>query len=54
MLPKEILQFIPTAQERLKGKSPQEVQKYVLNAFQAKGININQMAQRLGLRMPNN
>lgn len=40
--------------EVMKGKSPQEMQQYVRNVAQTQGVNLNQLAQKMGFQLPNN
>ena len=38
--------------EVLDGKSPQEVRAYVQNVAQTQGVDLSQLAQRMGLQLP--
>lgn len=38
--------------EVLDGKSPQEVKAYVQNVAQTQGVDLAQLAQRMGLQLP--
>jgi len=40
--------------EVMKGKSPQEMQQYVRNVAQTQGVDLNQLAQKMGFQLPNN
>ena len=38
--------------EVMNGKSPQQLEQYVKNLAQTQGVNINQLANRLGFNLP--
>ena len=38
--------------EVLDGKSPQEIKAYVQNVAQTQGVDLTQLAQRMGLQLP--
>ena len=38
--------------EVMNGKSPQELEQYVRNVAQTQGIDLNQLAQKMGLQLP--
>lgn len=38
--------------EVMNGKSPQELREYVQNVAQTQGVDLNQLAQRMGLQLP--
>lgn len=38
--------------EVIEGKSPQELKQYVKNVAQTQGIDLNQLAQKMGLQLP--
>lgn len=38
--------------EVLDGKSPQEIKAYVQNVAKTQGVDLNIMAQRMGLQLP--
>lgn len=38
--------------EVMNGKSPQELKKYVQNVAQTQGIDLNNLAQKMGLQLP--
>lgn len=38
--------------EVVNGKSPQEIEQYVRNVAQTQGIDLKQLAQRMGLQLP--
>jgi hypothetical protein len=38
--------------EVLDGKSPQEIKAYVQNVAQTQGVDLSQLAQRMGLQLP--
>lgn len=38
--------------EVINGKSPQELRQYVENTAKTQGVDLNQLAQRLGLQIP--
>ena len=38
--------------EVINGKSPQELEQYVRNTAQTQGVDLNQLAQKLGFNIP--
>jgi len=38
--------------EIVQGKSPKELEQYVRNTAQTQGIDLNQLAQKMGLQLP--
>lgn len=38
--------------EVLDGKTPQEIKAYVQNVAQTQGVDLTQLAQRMGLQLP--
>lgn len=38
--------------EIVKGKSPKEIEQYVRNTAQTQGVDLNNLAQRLGFQLP--
>lgn len=38
--------------EVVKGKSPKEIEQYVRNTAQTQGVDLNNLAQRLGFQLP--
>lgn len=38
--------------EVIKGKSPKEIEQYVRNTAQTQGVDLNNLAQRLGFQLP--
>lgn len=38
--------------EVIQGKSPKEIEQYVRNTAKTQGIDINELAQKIGLRLP--
>lgn len=38
--------------EVINGKSPQEIEQYVRNTAQTQGVDLNQLAQKMGLQLP--
>jgi hypothetical protein len=38
--------------EVINGKSPQELRQYVENTAKTQGVDLNQLAQKLGLQIP--
>lgn len=38
--------------EVINGKSPQELEQYVKNVAQTQGVDLNNLAQRMGLQLP--
>lgn len=38
--------------EIINGKSPKELEQYVRNTAQTQGVDLNQLAQRMGLQLP--
>ena len=38
--------------EVMQGKSPQELEQYVRNVAQTQGVDLNQLAQKMGLQLP--
>lgn len=40
--------------EVMQGKSPQELKAYVQNVAKTQGVDLNQLAQKMGLQLPNN
>lgn len=38
--------------EVMNGKSPQELEQYVRNTAQTQGIDLKQLAQKMGLQLP--
>ena len=38
--------------EVMQGKSPQELEQYVRNTAQTQGVDLNQLAQKMGLQLP--
>lgn len=38
--------------EVMNGKSPQELEEYVRNVAQTQGVDLNQLAQKMGLQIP--
>ena len=38
--------------EVMNGKSPQELREYVQNVAQTQGVDLKQLAQRMGLQLP--
>lgn len=38
--------------EIIQGKSPKELEQYVRNTAQTQGIDLNQLAQKMGLQLP--
>jgi len=38
--------------EVMQGKSPQELEQYVRNTAKTQGVDLNQLAQRMGLQLP--
>ena len=38
--------------EVVNGKSPQEIEQYVRNTAQTQGIDLNELAQKMGLQLP--
>lgn len=38
--------------EVVNGKSPQEIEQYVRNTAQTQGVDLNQLAQKMGLQLP--
>ncbi len=38
--------------EVMNGKSPQELEQYVRNTAKTQGVDLNQLAQKMGLQLP--
>ena len=38
--------------EVINGKTPQEIEQYVRNTAQTQGVDLSQLAQKMGLRLP--
>ena len=38
--------------EIMNGKSPQELEQYVRNTAQTQGVDLNELAQKMGLQLP--
>ena len=38
--------------EVVKGKSPKEIEQYVRNTAKTQGVDLNNLAQRLGFQLP--
>ena len=38
--------------EVMNGKSPKELEEYVRNTAKTQGVDLNQLAQRMGLQLP--
>lgn len=38
--------------EVMNGKSPQELEQYVRNVAQTQGVDLNELAQKMGLQLP--
>ena len=38
--------------EIINGKSPKELEQYVRNTAQTQGVDLNQLAQKMGLQLP--
>lgn len=38
--------------EIMNGKSPKELEQFVRNTAQTQGVDINELAQKMGLRLP--
>ena len=38
--------------EIMQGKSPKELEQYVRNTAQTQGIDLNKLAQKMGLQLP--
>ena len=38
--------------EVMNGKSPKEIEQYVRNTAQTQGIDLNQLAKKMGLQLP--
>ena len=38
--------------EVVNGKSPKEIEQYVRNTAQTQGVDLNKLAQRMGLQLP--
>ena len=38
--------------EVMNGKSPKELEEYVRNVAQTQGVDLNQLAQKMGLQLP--
>ena len=38
--------------EIMNGKSPQELEQYVRNTAQTQGVNLEELAQKMGLQLP--
>lgn len=38
--------------EVMNGKSPKELEQYVRNTAQTQGVDLNQLAQKMGLQLP--
>lgn len=38
--------------EVMQGKSPKELEQYVRNTAKTQGVDLNQLAQRMGLQLP--
>ena len=36
----------------MRGKSPQELEQYVRNTAQTQGVDLNELAQKMGLQLP--
>ena len=43
---------IKRVMEVVQGKSPQELKQYVQNVAQTQGVNLSQLAQRMGFQLP--
>lgn len=59
--PMNLLQQLSSQNPQLKrvmdvmqGKSPQELKAYVQNVAKTQGVDLNQLAQKMGLQLPNN
>lgn len=57
--PMNLLQQMSSSNPQLKrvlevinGKSPQELRQYVENTAKTQGVDLNQLAQKLGLQIP--